>query len=181
MQFYFYNILIAIKKLNTLAHHLTLTRFSAATYLTVTIKQTPNYLNYSTMFTNTKLYTTTLSGYNNSLDVISLLNDLFSKKNFLLKSIISYNTSTSRSELVFKVLYICKNTSNLFTYKPFTTLSRVHFFKPQASECLKLKSTYKPLRKGLINMIRIHSDKAVAFPTDTRVQILAVSKDIIHS
>lgn len=37
------------------------------------------------------------------------------------------------------------------------------------------------MRKGIVNMIRIQADKAVAMPTDTRLQILAVSKDIIHS
>lgn len=42
-------------------------------------------------------------------------------------------------------------------------------------------SQYQPLKKGIVNMIRIQADKAVAMPTDTRLQILAVSKDIIHS
>lgn len=42
-------------------------------------------------------------------------------------------------------------------------------------------SQYRPLRKGIVNMIRIQADKAIAMPTDTRLQILAVSKDIIHS
>lgn len=44
-----------------------------------------------------------------------------------------------------------------------------------------LISQYQPLRKGIVNMIRIQADKAIAMPTDTRLQILAVSKDIIHS
>ena len=44
-----------------------------------------------------------------------------------------------------------------------------------------LVSQYRPLRKGIVNMIRIQADKAIAMPTDTRLQILAVSKDIIHS
>lgn len=30
-------------------------------------------------------------------------------------------------------------------------------------------------------MIRIQADKAIAMPIETRLQILAVSKDIIHS
>lgn len=55
--------------------------------------------------------------------------------------------------------------------------------KPELTELedLSLKSQYQPMRKGVVNMIRIQSDKAVAMPTDTRLQILAVSKDIIHS
>ena len=42
-------------------------------------------------------------------------------------------------------------------------------------------SQYEPFRKGVSNMIRIQADKAVAMPVDTRLQILATSKDIIHS
>ena len=45
----------------------------------------------------------------------------------------------------------------------------------------RIKSQYQPLRKGITNMIRIQSDKAIAMPIETRLQILAVSKDIIHS
>ena len=37
------------------------------------------------------------------------------------------------------------------------------------------------MRKGMANMIRIQSNTAVAMPTETRIQILTVSKDIIHS
>ena len=43
------------------------------------------------------------------------------------------------------------------------------------------KSQYKHMRKNISNMIRIHSEKAVAMPIETRIQILTVSKDIIHS
>lgn len=43
------------------------------------------------------------------------------------------------------------------------------------------RSQYKQMRKSISNMIRIQADKAVAMPTDTRIQILTVSKDIIHS
>ena len=37
------------------------------------------------------------------------------------------------------------------------------------------------MRKSISNMIRIQADKAVAMPVDTRIQLLTVSKDIIHS
>lgn len=43
------------------------------------------------------------------------------------------------------------------------------------------RSQYKQMRKSISNMIRIQADKAVAMPTDTRIQLLTVSKDIIHS
>lgn len=42
-------------------------------------------------------------------------------------------------------------------------------------------SQYKHMRKSVANMIRIQSDKAVAMPIDTRIQILTVSRDIVHS
>lgn len=42
-------------------------------------------------------------------------------------------------------------------------------------------SQYDSFRKGVANMVRIQADKAVAMPVDVRLQILAVSKDIIHS
>ena len=46
---------------------------------------------------------------------------------------------------------------------------------------LSQTSQYQPFKKGVANMIRIQADKAVGMPTDVRLQILAVSKDIIHS
>lgn len=42
-------------------------------------------------------------------------------------------------------------------------------------------SQYDSFRKGVANMVRIQADKAVAMPVDVRLQVLAVSKDIIHS
>jgi len=43
------------------------------------------------------------------------------------------------------------------------------------------KSQYRPLRKGINNMIRLHATGAVAMPIEIRLQILASSKDVIHS
>lgn len=43
------------------------------------------------------------------------------------------------------------------------------------------KSQYKMMRKNISNMVRIQADKAVAMPIDTRIQLLTLSKDIIHS
>jgi len=43
------------------------------------------------------------------------------------------------------------------------------------------KNQYRPLRKGISNMIRIHATGAIAMPTEIRVQILVSSKDVIHS
>jgi heme/copper-type cytochrome/quinol oxidase subunit 2 len=43
------------------------------------------------------------------------------------------------------------------------------------------KNQYRPLRKGISNMIRIHATGAIAMPTEVRIQMLASSKDVIHS
>lgn len=44
-----------------------------------------------------------------------------------------------------------------------------------------LKNQYQPNRKGISNMIRLHATGAIALPIETRLQVLASSKDVIHS
>jgi hypothetical protein len=43
------------------------------------------------------------------------------------------------------------------------------------------KSQYRPMRKGITNMIRLHGTGAVAMPIELRLQVLASSRDVIHS
>jgi hypothetical protein len=43
------------------------------------------------------------------------------------------------------------------------------------------KSQHRPMRKGITNMLRLHATGAIAMPIEIRLQILASSKDIIHS
>jgi hypothetical protein len=43
------------------------------------------------------------------------------------------------------------------------------------------KDQYRPMRKGVTNMIRLHATGAVAMPIEIRMHILASSKDVIHS
>jgi len=43
------------------------------------------------------------------------------------------------------------------------------------------KNQYRPMRKGISNMIRLHATGAIAMPTEIRLHILASSRDIIHS
>ena len=43
------------------------------------------------------------------------------------------------------------------------------------------KNQYRPLKKGISNMIRLHATGAIAMPVEIRLQILASSKDVIHS
>ena len=43
------------------------------------------------------------------------------------------------------------------------------------------KNQYRPMKKGVTNMIRLHSTGAIAMPIEIRLHILASSKDVIHS
>ena len=43
------------------------------------------------------------------------------------------------------------------------------------------KNQYRPLKKGVNNMLRLHATGAIAMPIEIRLQILASSKDVIHS
>lgn len=43
------------------------------------------------------------------------------------------------------------------------------------------KNQYRPMRKGVSNMIRLHATGAIALPIEIRLQVLASSKDVIHS
>jgi len=44
-----------------------------------------------------------------------------------------------------------------------------------------LKNQYRPMKKGVSNMIKLHATGAVAMPIETRLHLLASSKDVIHS
>jgi len=43
------------------------------------------------------------------------------------------------------------------------------------------KNQYKPMKKGVNNMVKLHATGAIAMPIEIRMHILASSKDVIHS
>lgn len=43
------------------------------------------------------------------------------------------------------------------------------------------RSQFRPLRKGISSMLRLHATGAVAMPVEIRLQVLASSRDVIHS
>ena len=43
------------------------------------------------------------------------------------------------------------------------------------------RNPYRPLKKGLMNMLRLHATGAIALPIELRLQVLASSRDVIHS
>lgn len=62
----------------------------------------------------------------------------------------------------------------------------LYFFDSNLSQNLNLntdlyKNQYRPLKKGVTNMIRLHATGAIAMPIEMRIHILASSKDVIHS
>jgi len=61
-----------------------------------------------------------------------------------------------------------------------------YFFNNNSSNNLKnnselYKNQYRPMKKGISNMIRLHATGAIAMPIEIRLQVLASSKDVIHS
>jgi heme/copper-type cytochrome/quinol oxidase subunit 2 len=82
---------------------------------------------------------------------------------------------------------------NLNTYSPINTLNLdkllltyvIGDYKSLPTNLSKnnalLKSQYRPMRKGITNMIRLQATGIIAMPTEIRLHILASSKDVIHS
>lgn len=61
-----------------------------------------------------------------------------------------------------------------------------YFFSVSSENYLKVnnelyKNQYRPLKKGINSMLRLHATGAIAMPIEIRLQILASSKDVIHS
>jgi heme/copper-type cytochrome/quinol oxidase subunit 2 len=121
-----------------------------------------------------------------------LINEI--KASFLFSDPIIYNNEYSRdvyyNSLNFFNYTILK--SYLFNYSNFLNLNFItdylfyYFFNNNFSNSLQsnselYKNQYRPMRKGISNMIRLHATGAIALPIEMRVQILASSKDVIHS
>ena len=54
-------------------------------------------------------------------------------------------------------------------------------YEPKGNSNILLKNQYRPIKKGISNMIKLHATGAIALPVEMRIQILASSKDVIHS
>jgi heme/copper-type cytochrome/quinol oxidase subunit 2 len=52
---------------------------------------------------------------------------------------------------------------------------------PNVPDSVLVKSQHKPMKKGIANMIKLHATGAIALPIEMRVQLLASSRDVIHS
>jgi len=125
-----------------------------------------------------------------------LLNEF--KTSFLFVDPTNYIGEESRSVTYsslsfFKVLYL-KEFLNAFsnnTFKlPFNTtlLNEYFLFYFFSTDSNKIgnneelyKNPYRPLRKGVSSLLRLHATGAIAMPVEIRLQILASSRDVIHS
>lgn len=69
--------------------------------------------------------------------------------------------------------------------KFFTNYIFFYFFdanKQEVGSTAELyKNQFRPLKKGISSMLRLHATGAVAMPIEIRLQILASSRDVIHS
>ena len=121
-----------------------------------------------------------------------LINEI--KASFLFIDPMVHNNEYSR-DLYYNSLNFFNFTvvkSFLTTYGDFLNLSLIsdylfyYFFNNNSVNTLKnnselYKNQYKPMRKGISNMIRLHATGAIAMPIEIRLQVLASSKDVIHS
>lgn len=125
-----------------------------------------------------------------------LINEV--KTSFLLANPISYSSETTRdffysslpffkflvfksivSDLVSKNELLPINTSLINEYLFFYALN-TDSTKTNMNSLL-YKDQHRPLKKGITSMLRLHGTGAIAMPVDVRLQILASSRDVIHS
>lgn len=124
---------------------------------------------------------------NNNSELVKNIKTLF----FFIDPII-YNNEYSRD-----LYYNSLNLFNFYVIKSVLTSSNLmfntvidfftfYFFNSNTknfneTDTLLFKNQYRPLRKGINNMLRLHATGAIAMPIEIRLQILASSKDVIHS
>lgn len=121
-----------------------------------------------------------------------LINEV--KSSFLFFDPINLNNEYSRdiyfNSLSFFNFNVIK--SLLTTYSEFINLSLIndylffYFFNKNYVNSLQnnselYKNQFRPMKKGITNMIRLQATGAIALPIEIRIQILASSKDVIHS
>jgi heme/copper-type cytochrome/quinol oxidase subunit 2 len=122
-----------------------------------------------------------------------LINEIKSTFEFI--DPIFYNNEYSRDVYYASLSFFKYNVlkSLLSDYSPYLSNSIFDFFFPNEVDSFNntyngtntnkelYKNQYRPMRKGITNMIRLHATGAMALPIEIRLQVLASSKDVIHS
>jgi len=121
------------------------------------------------------------------------------RSSFLLIDPITYSSEYSRDLYYTSLEYfkfilfkdLALNLSNKISLLPLNTSlinEYLFFYFSRSTVSNKLgnnqelyKSQFRPLKKGISNMLRLQGTGAVAMPIEIRLQILASSKDVIHS
>ena len=120
------------------------------------------------------------------------------KSSFLFSDPATYSSEYSRDLLYSSAPYfkfmLLQNTVNTLSSslssapinaKLLTDYLFFYFFGANTSSLGKnsdlLKSQFRPLKKGISSMLRLHATGAVAMPIEIRLQVLASSRDVIHS
>ena len=145
----------------------------------------------------TKGYVLNLPQYLTACPTNSLLREV--KAAFPLIDPVSFSSEISREFLYQNTTFLKFNlirefanlASNTINALPFNTnyLTNYTFFylfgnskSSNLGKNLELyKNQYRPMKKGVTNMIRLHATGAIAMPIEIRLHILASSKDVIHS
>lgn len=120
-----------------------------------------------------------------------LLNEL--KSVFLFIDPIAYNNEYSRDvyfnslnyfnfNSLRSVLFDLNDSFNLsvFSYL-FSYLTGYKNYNSFDGNVELFQNQYRPMKKGITNMIRLHATGAIAMPIEIKLQLLASSKDVIHS
>ena len=108
----------------------------------------------------------------------SYLSDILVKREFMYRSfLIGGNAKPNLPNS------LTSNPNNFFfrELKSNINSNEYKFINSVFNEDLILKNQYKPIRRGISNMIRIQASNIVALPVELRIQVLASSRDIIHS
>jgi len=96
---------------------------------------------------------------------------------------IYYHSLSFFNHIIFKTI---SNELNFLNINFLNEYLYFYFFNNQESNVFKnnnelYKNQYRPMKKGITNMIRLHATGAMALPIEIRLQVLASSKDVIHS
>ena len=149
------------------------------------------YLYRQFLFSNKKIINLPFFAINNPNN--PLIHDI--KSAFMLIDPATYNNEYSRDVYYNVLTYFHFNTLQSFFSNSLsvasvplylTTIMQFFFnnFLPTSATTTNnelVRSQYRPMRKGITNMIRLHGTGAVAMPIEIRLQVLASSKDVIHS
>jgi hypothetical protein len=108
----------------------------------------------------------------------STLSDILVRREFIYRSfLIGYNLKPNLPKSVV-------SDSNNFFFSELKSNMSTNEHKLLGNvfnDSLILKNQYKPMRRGISNMIRIQASNVVSLPVELRIQVLASSRDIIHS